>query len=60
MGVIVLGFICFFKLFCYVILESIKNIVEKLLINIDKIGVFVNFEIDLLLEIIINIKLNGI
>jgi phosphoribosylanthranilate isomerase len=60
MGATALGFICFLKSPRYVTPESIKNIVEKLPINIDKIGVFVNLEIDLLSEIIINTKLNGI
>ena len=60
MGATALGFICFLKSPRYVTPESIKNIVDKLPINIDKIGVFVNIEIDLLSEIIINTKLNGI
>ncbi len=60
MGATALGFICFPKSPRYIIPENIINIVEKLPINIDKIGVFVNPEIDLLSEIIINTKLNGI
>ena len=60
MGATALGFICFPKSPRYIIPENIINIVEKLPINIDKIGVFVNPEIDLLSEIIINTKLNGL
>ena len=45
MGATALGFICFLKSPRYVTPENIKNIVEKLPINIDKIGVFVNLEI---------------
>ena len=60
MGATALGFICFPKSPRYITPENIRNIVEKLPINIDKIGVFVNPEIDLLSEIIINTKLNGI
>ncbi len=60
MGATALGFICFPKSPRYITPENIKNIVEKLPINIDQIGVFVNPKIDLLSEIIINTKLNGI
>ncbi|NES07500.1 MAG: phosphoribosylanthranilate isomerase [Okeania sp. SIO2F4] len=60
MGATALGFICFPKSPRYITPENIRNIVEKLPINIDKIGVFVNPEINLLSEIIINTKLNGI
>lgn len=60
MGATALGFICFPKSPRYITPENIRNIVEKLPINIDKIGVFVNLDIDLLAEIIINTKLNGI
>jgi len=60
MGATALGFICFPKSPRYITPENIKNIVEKLPIKIDKIGVFVNSKIDLLSEIIINTKLNGI
>ncbi|MGD1808316.1 phosphoribosylanthranilate isomerase [Dapis sp. BLCC M126] len=60
MGATALGFICFPKSPRYITPENIINIVEKLPINIDKIGVFVNPEIDLLLEVIINTKFNGI
>ena len=60
MGATALGFICFPKSPRYITPENIKNIVEKLPIKIDKIGVFVNTKIDLLSEIIINAKLNGI
>ncbi|MGK7920908.1 MAG: phosphoribosylanthranilate isomerase [Trichodesmium sp.] len=60
MGATALGFICFPKSPRYITPENIRNIIEKLPINIDKIGVFVNLEIDLLAEIIINTKLNGI
>ncbi|MEM1167805.1 MAG: phosphoribosylanthranilate isomerase [Cyanobacteria bacterium P01_H01_bin.35] len=60
MGATDLGFICFPKSPRYITPENIKNIVDKLPKNIDKIGVFVNPEIDLLSEIIINTKLNGI
>ncbi len=60
MGATALGFICFPKSPRYITPENIRNIVEQLPINIDKIGVFVNPKIDLLSEIIINTKLNGI
>ncbi|NEQ39474.1 MAG: phosphoribosylanthranilate isomerase [Okeania sp. SIO3I5] len=60
MGATALGFICFPKSPRYITPENIRNIVDKLPKNIDKIGVFVNPEIDLLSEIIINTKLNGI
>ena len=60
MGATALGFICFPKSPRYITPEKIRNIVEKLPRNIDKIGVFVNPEINLLSEIIINTKLNGI
>ncbi len=60
MGATALGFICFPKSPRYIIPENIRNIVEKLPSNIDKIGVFVNPEIKLLSEITINTKLNGI
>jgi len=60
MGATALGFICFPRSPRYITQENIRDIVEKLPINIDKIGVFVNPEIDLLSEIIINTKLNGI
>ncbi|MGD1714275.1 phosphoribosylanthranilate isomerase [Dapis sp. BLCC M172] len=60
MGATALGFICFPKSPRYITPENIINIVEQLPINIDKIGVFVNPEIDLLSEIVINTKLNGI
>ena len=60
MGATALGFICFPKSPRYITPENIRDIIEKLPKNIDKIGVFVNPEIDLLSEIIINTKLNGI
>ncbi len=59
-GATALGFICVPKSPRYITPENIKNIIQKLPINIDKIGVFVNPKIDLLSEIITNTQLNGI
>ncbi|MEB3340183.1 phosphoribosylanthranilate isomerase, partial [Okeania sp.] len=59
-GATALGFICFPKSPRYITPENIRNIVDKLPKNIDKIGVFVNAKIDLLSEIITHTKINGI
>ena len=60
MGATALGFICVPKSPRYITPAKIRNIVVQLPENIDKIGVFVNPEIDLLSEIIIQTKLTGI
>ncbi|NER06352.1 MAG: phosphoribosylanthranilate isomerase [Okeania sp. SIO3C4] len=59
-GATALGFICVPTSPRYITPEKIKNIVVQLPKNIDKIGVFVNSEIDLLAEIIIQTQLTGI
>ena len=60
MGATALGFICVPTSPRYITPAEIRKIVEKLPINIDKIGVFVNTKIDLISEIVIGSKLNGI
>lgn len=60
MGATALGFICVPKSPRYITPEKIRNIVDKLPINIDKIGVFVNTKADLISQIVMNTKLNGV
>ncbi|NEP07413.1 MAG: phosphoribosylanthranilate isomerase [Okeania sp. SIO2G4] len=60
MGATALGFICVPTSPRYITAEKIRNIVVQLPKNIDKIGVFVNPEIDFLSEIIIQTQLTSI
>ncbi|NES71681.1 MAG: phosphoribosylanthranilate isomerase, partial [Okeania sp. SIO2D1] len=59
-GATALGFICVPTSPRYITPEKIRNLVVQLPNNIDKIGVFVNSEIDFLSEIIIQTQLTGI
>ncbi|MDJ0553416.1 MAG: phosphoribosylanthranilate isomerase [Microcoleaceae cyanobacterium MO_207.B10] len=60
MGATALGFICVPTSPRYITPEQIRNIIEKLPPNIDKIGVFVNTKTNLISEIVMNTKLNGV
>ncbi len=60
MGATALGFINVTTSPRYINPDKIRNVVSQLPKNIDKIGVFVNTEIKLLSEIIINTQLNGV
>ncbi|MGB3509813.1 MAG: phosphoribosylanthranilate isomerase [Microcoleaceae cyanobacterium] len=60
MGATALGFICVPASPRYITPAKIRNIVDKLPTNIDKIGVFVNTTTELISEIVTNTKLNGV